>query len=245
MKDILKELVLYTKKLGFIDLIKITGTDKDITINAISDNKTVIVNGTMKKPVPGFDGVFGMPNLDKLDTILNLEDYDETSNITVMPKIEDDGTSVPGTIHFETVSKDFINDYRLMSKSVVSEQIKAVIFNSNINWNIEFEPTIVGIQRLKRQNQANSEEKSFMTKTENGDLKIYFGDHSTHSGNFVFQHAVSGTLNKSWRWPTKEFLAIVDLPGDKKIRFSDQGACEIVVDNGTSVYQYLFPAQTK
>lgn len=244
MKDILKELVLYTKKLGFINLIKITGTDKDVTINAIADNKTVIVNGLMKQPVAGFDGVFGMPNLGKLDTILNLDVYDETSNITVQPKIEDDGTSAPGTIHFETVNKDFVNDYRLMSKSVVSEQIKSVIFNGTV-WNVEFEPTIVGIQRLRRQSQANSEEESFMTKTENGDLKIYFGDHSTHSGNFIFQHSVNGTLNKSWRWPIKEFLAIVDLPGDKKIRFSDQGACEIVIDNGTSVYQYLFPAQTK
>ena len=244
MKDILKELVLYTKRLGFINLIKITGTDKDVTINAIADNKTVIVNGLMKQPVLGFDGVFGMPNLGKLDTILNLDVYDETSNITVQPKIEDDGTSVPGTIHFETVNKDFVNDYRLMSKSVVSEQIKSVIFNGTV-WNVEFEPTIVGIQRLRRQSQANSEEESFMTKTENGDLKIYFGDHSTHSGNFIFQHSVNGTLNKSWRWPIKEFLAIVDLPGDKKIRFSDQGACEIVIDNGTSVYQYLFPAQTK
>ena len=245
MKDILKELVLYTKKLGFIDLIKITGTDKDVTINAIADNKTVIVNGVMKQLVPGFDGVFGMPNLGKLDTILSLEDYDDTSNITVVPKVEDDGTSAPGTIHFETANKDFINDYRLMGTAAVSGQIKSVIFNSNITWNIEFEPSIVGIQRLKRQAQANSEELSFMTKTENGDLRIYFGDHSTHSGNFIFQSSVNGSLNKSWRWPTKEFLSIVDLPGDKKIRFSDQGACEIVVDNGTSVYQYLFPAQTK
>ena len=245
MKDILKELVLYTKKLGFIDLIKITGTATDVTINAISEGKTVIVNGTMKKPVPGFDGVFGMPNLGKLDTILSLEDYDDTSNITVVNKKEDDGTEVPGTIHFETANKDFINDYRLMGKSVVSEQIKSVIFNSKINWDVEFEPSVVGIQRLKRQAQANSEETSFVTKTENGDLRIYFGDHSTHSGNFVFQHTVNGTLKNSWRWPTKEFLSIVDLPGDKTIRFSDQGACEIVVDNGSSVYQYLFPAQTK
>lgn len=245
MKDTLKELVLYTKKLGFIDLIKITGTDKDVTINAISDNKTVIVNGVMKTPVPGFSGVFGMPNLGKLDTILSLEDYDDTSNITVINKAEPDGSQVPGTIHFETANKDFINDYRLMGTAAVSGQIKSVIFNSNITWNIEFEPSIVGIQRLKRQAQANSEETSFMTKTENGDLRIYFGDHSTHSGNFIFQNSVNGSLNKSWRWPTKEFLSIVDLPGDKKIRFSDQGACEIVVDNGTSVYQYLFPAQTK
>ena len=48
--------------------------------------------------------------------------------------------------------------------------------------------------RLKMQAQANSEELNFTTKTEGGDLKIFFGDPSTHSGNFVFQPMVTGDV---------------------------------------------------
>ena len=99
--------------------------------------------------------------------------------------------------------------------------------------------------RLKMQAQANAEELNFTAKTENGDLKIFFGDPSTHSGNFVFQPGVSGTLTRSWMWPVKVFLSIMDLPGDKTVRISDQGAAEITVDSGYSVYQYLLPAQAK
>ena len=112
-------------------------------------------------------------------------------------------------------------------------------------WDIEFEPTIAGILRLKKQAQANSEELNFTTKTDNGDLKIFFGDPSTHSGNFVFQPGVTGTLSRTWQWPVKVFLSIMDLPGDKTVRISDQGAAEITVDSGYTVYQYLLPAQAK
>jgi hypothetical protein len=184
-----------------------------------------------------------MPNLGKLKTILGFDDYDEHSKITVT-RVKKDGVDVPEYIHFETKAGDFINDYRLMSKAIADEKVKTVMFKGT-TWGVEFEPTIAGIQRLKRQASANSEEKNFTTKTENGNLMVYFGDPSTHSGNFVFHPGVTGTLNKAWMWPVKEFLSIMDLPGDKIIRIGDAGATEIVVDSGLAVYRYLLPAQAK
>jgi hypothetical protein len=98
---------------------------------------------------------------------------------------------------------------------------------------------------LKKQSQANSEEITFTAKTDNGDLKIYFGDPASHSGNFVFQAGVTGNLARPWRWPVKAFLSIMDLPGDKKIRLSDDGVIEVTVDSNLSVWKYLLPALTK
>ena len=68
---------------------------------------------------------------------------------------------------------------------------------------------------------------------------------STHSGNFVFHPGVSGNLNRAWQWPVKVFLSIMDLPGEKTVRISDQGAAEITVDSGLATYRYLLPAQAK
>ena len=76
-------------------------------------------------------------------------------------------------------------------------------------------------------------------------MRIYFGDPSTHSGNFVFQAGVAGNLTRPWQWPVKVFLAIMDLPGDKIVRISDAGASEITVDSGLAIWQYLLPAQAK
>ena len=132
----------------------------------------------------------------------------------------------------------------LMTKALVEEKIKPITFKG-ATWNVEFEPTVAGIQRLKKQAQANSEEEQFTMKTEKGDLKIYFGDPSTHSGNFVFHSNISGTLSRPTKWPVKAFQAMMEMAGDKKIRVSDQGVCEIIVDSGLAVYHYFLPAQTK
>jgi len=243
MKDFLKDLIDHTLGLGTIELIKVTGTDTETAINAVAENKSVIISGIFKDPIADFIGVFGMPNLNKLKTIIGFDDYDEKSKINVI-RTQRDGVDVPSTIHFETKTGDFINDYRLMLKSVVDEKVKSVSFKG-AKWNVEFEPTVAGIQRLKKQSQANSEEEHFIFKTDGSDLKVYFGDASTHSGNFVFNTPVTGTLAGTHRWPVKEFLAIMDLVGDKKVKISEQGATEITVDSGIAIYVYLLPANKK
>jgi len=240
MKDNLQDLIQHTFGLGVIELVKVNGTDKQTTISAIAEDKSVVVEGTFATPQAEFIGTFGMPNLAKLKTILGFDDYDEHAVINVTRNKDD----VPTAIHFETKAGDFVNDYRLMAKSIVEEKVKDVRFKG-AKWDVEFEPTVAGIMRLKKQASANSEEIHFTTKTDKGDLKIYFGDPSTHSGNFVFHADVNGTLNKAWQWPVKVFMSIMDLPGNKTVRISDQGATEITVDSELAVYRYLLPAQSK
>lgn len=243
MKDHLLDLIQHTHGLGVIELIKIVGTDKETQVSAVAENKSVVVTGTFKDPVADFVGTFGMPNLGKLKTILGFEEYDDTSKINVT-RTKRDGEDVPTTIHFETKSGDFVNDYRLMTKSIVEEKVRTLMFKG-ANWNVEFEPSVAGILRLKKQASANSEEEHFTMTTVGSDLKINFGDPSTHSGNFVFQADIKGKLSQPWKWPVKVFQSIMDLPGDKKIKIADQGAVEITVDSGLISYRYLLPAQSK
>lgn len=243
MKDNLQDLIQHTFGLGVIELVKIVGTDKETQISAIAEDKSVIVSGTFKNPIIDFNGTFGMPNLSKLKTILGFDEYDDQAVINVTTQNKD-GSNVPVAIHFETKTGDFVNDYRLMSKAIIEEKVKDVKFKG-ATWNVEFEPTIAGIMRLKKQASANSEENNFTTKTDKNDLRIYFGDVSTHSGNFVFHSGIKGTLSKQWMWPVKVFQSIMDLPGDKIVRISYQGAAEIVVDSGLATYRYLLPAQAK
>lgn len=243
MKDYLLDLIQHTNGLGVVELVKVNGTATETKVSAVADDRTVIVNGTFKTPLKGFDGTFGMPNLSKLKTILGFDDYGEDATIVLVNETKN-GEDIPSAIHFETAAKDFINDYRLMAKATVEDRVRAVTFKG-ATWNIEFEPTVAGIMRLKKQSQANSEETNFKTKTENGDLKVYFGDPSTHSGNFVFHSGLTGSLTRPWQWPVKVFLAIMDLPGDKTVRIADEGVVEITVDSGIAVWQYLLPALTK
>jgi hypothetical protein len=131
-----------------------------------------------------------------------------------------------------------------MTSEIIEEKLKVVKFKG-VDWNITFEPTIAGVQRLKYQALANAEELTFNAKTEGNDLKLEFGDHSTHAGSFIFQPEVNGKLARAWAWPVKQFISILDLTGDKTINISDQGAAQITVDSGLAVYNYILPAQSK
>jgi hypothetical protein len=240
MKDYLQDLVQHTHSLGIIDLVKIVGSDSQTVIEAISEERTVIVQAQFHNPVPEFIGTFGMPNLSKLNTILNIPEYRDDAKLSITKK--DDGA--PNGVHFENSAGDFKNDYRFMSAEIVNDKLKTVKFK-NVKWGVEIEPSVASIQRLKFQAQANSEETTFIARTENGNLVFYFGDHSSHAGNFVFAHDVAGSLSKAWAWPVSAVISILSLSGDKMIRFSDEGAAQITVDSGLAIYNYILPAQTK
>jgi hypothetical protein len=240
MKDHLLDLVEHTLKLGCIDLVKITGTDKQTEIFGIAEDRSVIVEGKYASPVPEFIGLFGMPNLQKLNILLNLQEYKDGAELAVTHRA--DGAAAG--ITFQNATKDFKNTYRFMASEIVTEKAKSVKFKG-VTWHVEFEPSVAAIQRLKMQAQANVEEVNFQAKTENGDLKFSFGDHSTHSGNFVFQAGVTGALKRTWSWPIKTVVSILDLTGDKIMRISDDGAAQITVDSGLAVYTYIIPAQSK
>jgi len=241
--DHLKDVVAHTHGLGVIELIKVTGTDSESLIDAMSEDRSVIVQAKTHNPVPEFVGQFGMPNLTKLNVILGIPEYAKDAKIEVQTR-EINGAEVPAGLKFENKNGDFKNEYRFMSGELVNEQLKPIKFKG-VKWNVEFAPTVANIQRMKFMAQANSEETTFVAKTEGGNLKFMFGDHSSHAGNFVFAEGVTGTLTKGFHWPIGVVQSILNLPGDKMFRFSDEGAAQITVDSGLTVYNFIMPAQQK
>jgi len=240
MRDHLLDLVGHTFDLGCIDLVKIVGDENTTAVTALAEDLSVVIDAKFNGPVAEFVGTFGMPNLGKLKVLLALEEYRENAKITIKQK--EDGS--PESLEFENAVGDFRNSYRFMSANLVNARVKDAQFKG-VTWNVEFVPVVASVQRLKWQNQANSEELHFQMKTENGDLKFYFGDQSTHAGNFVFHTGVKGTIKRAWSYPVKTVISILDLVGDKTFRISDEGAVQITVDSGLAVYNYILPAQSK
>lgn len=243
MKDHLLDIVQHTHGLGVIELVKIVGTDKETSLEAIAEDRSVILQAKFNGVIAEFIGTFGMPNLGKLNTILNIPEYKEDAQISVTTQ-DREGKQVPVGIHFENKAGDFKNDYRFMSSEIVNDKLKTVRMKP-LTWNIDIQPSVASIQRLKFQSSANSEETTFLVKTENNDLKFYFGDHSSHAGNFVFHAGVKGKLSKAWAWPVSAVNSILNLPGDKTFKISDEGAAMVTVDSGIAQYNYILPAQTK
>lgn len=243
MKDILQDLVAHTHSLGFLPLVKISSDSNETTIESMAEDRSVILQAKTKTPVNEFEGVFGMPNLNKLDLHLKCPEYKENATIEVTTQ-QRNGEDIPTGLHFENQAGDFKNDYRFMNAEIINEQLKTVKFKG-AKWDIEFQPSVSSIQRLKFQAQAHSEETVFQVKTDNDNLVFSFGDASTHAGSFVFQSGITGKLKQTWAWPVTQIMSILSLSGDVTMRIADVGALQITVDSGLAEYNYILPAQAK
>ena len=240
MIDNLKDLIAHTHDLGCINLVKVSGTETNTDVEGLAEDRSVVIQAAFHKPVSEFKGTFGMPNMSTLKTIIGIDEYVEDAVITV----KQDAVKGPTSINFLNKGGDFTNDYRFMTKEIVEDQLKTVKFKG-VTWHVELEPSAASIQRLKFQAMANPNETTFIAKTEDGNLVFYFGDHSTHAGNFVFAHDVTGDLTRAWHWPISHVINILSLPGDKVLRISNDGAAQIIVDSGIAEYTYILPAQQK
>lgn len=243
MKDILTDIVAHTHNLGILPLVKITNENNTTVIESMAEDRSVILNAKTKTPVAEFKSVFGMPNLDKLNLHLKNPEYKEGATVTVVEATRN-GVDIPVSLHFENAAKDFVNDYRFMSTEIVNEKLKTVKFKG-ASWDVEFEPTMAALQRLKLQAQAHTEETVFQVKTDNGNLVFSFGDASSHAGSFTFHAGVTGKLKQTWAWPVTQVMSILNLDGDKTMRIADAGAMQITVDSGLAEYNYILPAQSK
>ena len=167
MQDILKDIVAHTHALGFLTLLRVTSED-ETTIESRTDDRSVILTATTHNKIAEFDGVFGMGNLDKLALHLKNPEYQDGASIDVI-KEDRNGENVPTTIHFENKSGDYENDYRFMNKNVLDERMKKVTFKG-AQWDVEIEPSIAAISRMKLQSAVHNDEPVFNARCENDQL---------------------------------------------------------------------------
>lgn len=243
MKDFLQDLVAHTYSLGVIPLVKITATENETIIEGIAEDKTIVLNAKTKEPVTEFDGVFGMPNLNKLDSILKCSEYKENAKLEAVRK-EHNNELIHTELYFENEAGDFQNYYRLMRPEIINTKLKSVTFKG-ATYDVVFEPNIASIQRLKFQQSVHSEESSFEIMTDNGDLIFKFGDANTHAGSFVFESGVAGNLKNPRAYPAERVIKVLDLAGDKTISIAADGLMKITVDSGIAEYNYLILSLTK
>ena len=243
MKDILADIVSHTNKLGLFNIVKVTGSDDKTLIDSMADDRTVIMYAETTNPYPEMEGVFGMPQLEKLRYLVDGKEYQEDAKISLVTA-DRNGETVPVGLHFENKDGDFKNDYRFMNQDIINEKLKTVKFKG-VKWHVEVTPTLSSIQRFNFQAGANPEHTTFLAKTDGDKLLFTFGDASSHGGEFVFATGVTGKLSKAWTWPVTPILSILKAAdvNNTIMSFSDEGAMQITLDSGLAVYKYIVPAQ--
>lgn len=240
MRDYLLDVIKNTFGLGKINIVKITGTADETRLSAIADERLFVVTAQFHNPIADFIGTFGMPNLNRLNAIVNAEEYREGAILRVWQE-----SNEPAGIDFKNKTGDFNNRYRFMSKSIADKMSPDISFKG-AKWHVEFEPSILSIQRMRSQATINSDETAFTVKTDsNQNLLFKFGDPSSLSGEFIFQTGISGQLPSERFYPSQAVLNILSLNGDKVMKLSADGIMCITVDSGLGLYEYAVPSLSK
>lgn len=245
--DNLKDMVKHTYSLGFIEAIKISGSDTGTRIDAIANDKTVVMYGKLSDEIVELkDQVIGFSRMAVLKGMLEFPSFaSDTSKITLVHQ-KRNGLEIPAEISFDSGSGHVAN-YRFMSREATEEQVKVPPFKGAI-WNVTVTPTKKNLTDLAYFNSVlGSYEPTFDVVTANGNLQFNIGSSGSDRSTVPIATNITGSMSHVWSWPLVQVLSILKLGDASKcsMSFSDQGAMKIEIDSGVGQYQYILPAKSK
>lgn len=246
VKDAVQDIVRMTAGLGFINAVKVTGTDSETTLDAMDADRTVIVKASIHNTIPEFTGEFGLGNLGFLSGVTNLPNYREDDATIEVVSRERNGVSSPDHLLFKD-KDDNTDQYRFMSKEIIEQTLQTVKFKGT-EWDVTFEPTKAKVSELTQvAGIYGGIEPNFTVKTEDGNLIITVGAaDGSLTGKRTFANNVDGELNEGYAWPLNQVLSILKLgmTGTCVMQISKRGALQISIDTGMGKYDYILPALT-
>lgn len=243
MKDFLIDIIKHTASLGSFKNIRVDGTDITTNLSSTGDEKQVVLRAQLHAPIKEFEGLFGIPSLNWLNTLLNIPEYQDASAKCWVERQMVGTTEQPVSIKFENATSDYKNEFRLMAANLINSIEPLLKFNIN-SWPVEFEPSVASQQRLKYQSSSNPEEKVVTFRIENGDMKAIIGDVNGHCGSFIFHNGINPKVKETIMVPISLVINILNLHGDKKIKIGGPGMM-ISIDSGLANYDYIIPMLTK
>lgn len=247
IQDSFLDIIKHTSKLGFIEMVKLIGEDGATKIEAIENDRVVVVYGDLNEEIEGLDGTVGLARLSILDGYLHFPPF-ESDNATIAIKTQDrNGVTTPLELSFDS-NDGADSSYRFMNKVQADEQIQTPPFRG-VTWNIEIVPTKQNLKDLSYiYTVMGGFEPNFMVSVDNGNLEFHVGEGANDRTKLTIAKGVTGTLKHQWSWPLSHVLSILKLLDSSEsctLHISDQGALKIEIKSGIGTYQYILPARTK
>lgn len=244
MRDQITDITKKIGGLGFVETVKVTGTTDETKIEAIDNDKTVIIKAKLTAAAPDLVGTFGISNLPLLSGLLNFASY-KTDGATFTVKRRQDG-SAPEAFEFADESGRGRAVVRLMNGNLVPDQ--PVV--ADIKWDVTFTPSKSKIQEFSALAGLYSQfDQYFGVKSEDGQLILSIGDpnSSTHNASMVFADEITGELKGELLWPINQFLSILKMGDghDYTVSLTTKGAMEVKVTTEQAEYRYILPARRR
>jgi hypothetical protein len=251
MRETIQDIVKHTGGLGFIDTVKISGTDEETLVEAMDNERTVIVKGKLLKSEPELKGEFGMSHLPLLQGLVNYALFKTDDAKIEIKRRERNGKLTPEEISFLSADGKSSGAYRLMASDLIPEQAKFL----GTTWDVELDPSASKLKELQALAGLYGQfENFFMVKTVTNkegknELRFYIGDEgsSMHRAFLTVGDEVTGTLGGDLHWGIAPVLAILKLGAEEniKLQFSSRGALQISMTSSAAEYKFILPARKK
>lgn len=245
--DNFQDIIKHTGGLGFIEMVKLTGDSTEVKVEAMDNDRSVVLYGTLKNPIDGLEGVIGLGRLGVLSGYLNFDAFSEDGAKVSIVTQEKNGEQIPTEICFDS-DKGHVASYRFMGSAIAEEHIKVPPFKG-VTWDVVVTPTKSSLKDLNAMNSILGQfESTFSVKTSGDKLFFSIGSGASDRTKLVFADGIVGELKHQWSWPLAQALAILklhDTSASCEMSFSDQGALKIEIDSGLGVYEYILPARAE
>lgn len=251
LKDTLTDILKHSNN-EFFTNIRIDGTEDGITfVSASDDDKTFIMNATLKNDQIEFDGATaGMGSLAYLRGLMAWDPFHSTDgDLKVAYKDRGDDSQIPDSFLFSNVDSGAAASYRLMHESAM--KVPPVYKEGLSEWDIEIVPTREKINELSQLATLLIDvEKHFIVKVEDGDLTILIGEEgsASHKASLLFATGIEGTYSSIMKWgipQTLNLLKLIGAGGDSKLKINKKGVLCVTIDSGLADYNFYVVADTK
>lgn len=247
LQDVFSDILSHTFGLGFVEMVKITTDAKETKIEAMDENRTVVIYGKLKAPVPDLEGTVGLSRMAVLQGYLKFPPFvADTATITI-EKQKRGTDEVPAEIKF-TSPDGHESSYRFMHKDMAEEQIKVPPFKGAV-WDVAFTPTEENLKDLSYFNGIlGSYEPVFTPKTDGAKLNFFIGSGPTDRATVPVASGINGVVKGDRSWPLLQTLAILKLATKADsctMSIANVGALKIDINTPISDYEYVLPARSK
>jgi hypothetical protein len=247
MREILLEIVKHTGGLGFIETVKITDLNGVTKIEAMDNDKSVIVKGELVEPLEVFNGEFGMRDLSTLKGLVEHPSFKTDNSKLIVNHQADpsnDDVDMPVGLTFSAEHGPTAS-YRFMNAQMVPNQATF----KGTTWDVTISPSSSNVAEFASFAQLLSGENLFMVDTDKDNLRFHLGnpDGTDHSATLVFADNIEGSIKSGLYWPTSQVLSILKLAitGPTEMQFSARGAMMITANTELASWQYILPARKR
>ena len=246
IKDSFKDILGHTHGLSFITDVKLTGEEDKTRIEAIAEDKSVVLMGELKEPVADLtDHVVGLHRMNVLGGYINGPMFDtEDASISIVKQTRGE-TEQPTEIKFDS-NKGHTAFYRFMGEEAAS-QIEMPKFKG-VEWNVAFQPTKSSLDELDYFAKIlGAYEPSFEVNMVDGSLEFHIGAGASDRSIVPIANDLEGELTTNHHYPLAQVLSILKLSDNEQcvIQLSNVGAMQITLDSGLGIYDFIIPAKMR